>query len=107
MQDSKAYAKSIDRLREFLIRSVGLAVLEFPEKLNPKSEFAKMGPTTWENHKLKGLAETLDVVLEEFTAIQLSLGLSRYDAHRVSRDGQSEPKPARKTTTKQPRKAKP
>ena len=79
MQDSKAYAKSIDRLREFLIRSVGLAVLEFPEKLNPKSEFAKMGPTTWENHKLKGLAETLDVVLEEFTAIQLSLGLSRYD----------------------------
>ena len=83
-------------------------MLEFPEKLNPKSEFAKMGPTTWENHKLKGLAETLDVVLEEFTAIQLSLGLSRYDgAPRFQGRPVGAPKPARKTTTKQPRKAKP
>jgi hypothetical protein len=79
MQDPKAYAQNIQKLREYLLRSAGLATLEFPEKLNPKSTFAKMGPTTLDNHVLKGLAETMNVALEAFNDVQLSMGLSRYD----------------------------
>ena len=57
MQDPKNYAKKhLDRLREFLIRSVGLAVLEFPEKLNPKSGISpRSGPTTLGKPQTEGL----------------------------------------------------
>jgi hypothetical protein len=77
--DKKAYAKDIQRLREYLLRSTGLAVLEVPDRLDAKSEFAEMGPTTLDNWTLKALAETIEVALEAFGAIQKVLGLSRHD----------------------------
>ncbi len=75
MQDKQAYAKNIDRLREYLLRSTGLAVLELPGHLDLKSEFAQTGGTTHDNHVRKSLAETLSVALIAFDDVQRAVGL--------------------------------
>ena len=73
MHDKRKYAEHLTILREFLLKSAGLSVLEFPSEFDDTSEFAKMGPQPPDNWVLKALAETIDVALEAFGDIQRTL----------------------------------
>jgi len=75
MHNKKAYAEHITTVREFLMKSAGLSVLEFPSEFDETSEFARMGPLPPDNFVLKSLAETIGVALQAYTDIQVDLGL--------------------------------
>lgn len=46
-----------------------------PERLDPRSEFRRMGPDPLHNHELGSLAEYIGGALEAFDGIQRALGL--------------------------------
>jgi hypothetical protein len=77
MQSSKAFDKNVHDLRIALMTAASLASTAIPDTLMVGSEFDKLGPQTFQNHWLKGVAEWLSESLEAFNAIQQSMGMPK------------------------------
>jgi hypothetical protein len=75
MLDRKLYKKTILDLRHALFQATGLASLECPERIDAGSEMAKMGPHTFDNYRLKSIAEGIHQAIVEFDRLQRAAGL--------------------------------